>query len=200
MPRPSNRASLLRTGGELLASGSFNATGVQQITDAAGVPKGSFYNYFSSKEAFGIAVVRHYVEASVELLEAILIDEGGTPLERLQQLFARWLEREREERFARGCLAARLCQELAETHPDLREAAEAYFRQVQRILAEVLFEAQQAGELSPELDPDELAGFLYNSWQGALLRMKAARSDRPLQQFRDTAFRLLLRPSSGPPA
>ncbi len=56
----------------------------------------------------------------------------------------------------------------------------------------MLFEAQQAGDLDARHDPAELAGFLYHAWQGALLRMKATRTDRPLQQFRQVAFGVLL--------
>lgn len=196
MPRPSNRETLLERGTELLADAGFTATGVQEITDAGGVPKGSFYNYFRSKDEFGIEVLRRYAQERFRQLEAALVDADGTPIERLQGLFDQMIDASREGGYARGCLAGNLCQELAGQNPVFREEIDAFFRQTQRYITEVLFEAQQAGELTPDEDPDELAAFLYNSWQGALLRMKATGSDRPLQQFRRIVFDRLLAPGS----
>lgn len=193
MPRPSNREHLLQTGQEILHRG-FAATGVQQITTAGGVPKGSFYSYFPSKEQFGIEVMRRYVLEHGRAIEAILVDGEGTPLQRLATLFDRLIEREREGGFARGCLAGNLAQELAGVDPAFREELELALRQLQRHFTELLFEAQQAGELDAAEDPDELAAFVYNAWQGALLRMKAAGSDRPLHQFRTVVFGRLLAP------
>src|SRR6516162_9493212 len=63
MPRPPNpevRRRLLAAGLDLVHARGFSASGVKDITDAAGVPKGSFYAYFPSKEAFGVAVLEHY--------------------------------------------------------------------------------------------------------------------------------------------
>lgn len=195
MPRPSNRDHLVQVGQELLHGAAFAATGVQQITDAGGVPKGSFYNYFRSKDEFGIEVLRRYARELGEQVEGILVDGEGTPLQRLRALFDRFIEQAREGGYRRGCLAGNLAQELAASSPAFREELEQALRQIQRQLTELLFEAQQAGELDASEDPDELAGFLYNAWQGALLRMKAAGSDRPLLQFKAVAFGRLLRPA-----
>lgn len=194
MPRGrGNRERLLEAGRELFASRSYHATGVQQITDAAGVPKGSFYNYFRSKDDFGIEVLRRYCGNRADEMEALLVAAEGEPLERLRHLFERTIDAQRESEFAHGCLAGNLAQEVGASDPGFREALETYFRSVQSQIAEVLFEAQQAGALSPAVDPGELAGFLYHAWQGALVRMKASRTDRPLRQFQEMAFEHLLR-------
>lgn len=194
MPRPSNRDHLLETGQELLHRAAFATTGVQQITDAGGVPKGSFYNYFRSKDEFGIEVLRRYVQGYGEGLEALLVDGDGTPLQRLATLFDRLIEQQREGAYRRGCLAGNLAQELAGVDEAFRDELELSLRQIQRQFTELLFEAQQAGELDAAEDPDELAAFLYHAWQGSLLRMKTSGSDRPLQQFKSVVFRRLLVP------
>jgi TetR/AcrR family transcriptional repressor of nem operon len=194
MPRPSNREKLLQLGQDLLQTGGFTATGVKEVTDAGGVPKGSFYNYFRSKDEFGVEVLRRYGRIRSAQLEASLVDAEGAPVERLAALFDGWMDQEREGGYATGCLAGNLGQELAGRNPVFREEIDQLFRESQRYITEVLFEAQQAGELSTDEDPDELAAFIYNSWQGALVRMKATGSDRPLQQFRRVIFAQLLRP------
>ncbi|XWK70806.1 TetR family transcriptional regulator C-terminal domain-containing protein [Tunturiibacter gelidiferens] len=42
-------------------------------------------------------------------------------------------------------------------------------------------------------DPDALAGFLLNSYEGSLIRMKAEKSDKPLENFLHFAFDVLLK-------
>ena len=81
MPRPANpetRSRLLQKGGDLVSTRGFNATGVQEITAAAGVPKGSFYNYFDSKEAFAVAGLTEYWDTVVAEYGAIL-NQGRKP-------------------------------------------------------------------------------------------------------------------------
>ena len=60
MPRLNTREEIVQAGLKCLVEKGFNAVGVQEITDAAGVPKGSFYNHFESKEALGVEIVERY--------------------------------------------------------------------------------------------------------------------------------------------
>ena len=63
MPRPANRLvreNLLSAGLALFHAQGFNAVGIKEITDTAGVPKGSFYSYYGSKNAFAAAVLGRY--------------------------------------------------------------------------------------------------------------------------------------------
>lgn len=62
MAKPHVREEILAAGLETLHNRGFNATSVQDITEAAGVPKGSFYNHFASKEELGSAFVAAYAE------------------------------------------------------------------------------------------------------------------------------------------
>src|SRR5262249_24318548 len=62
VPRPGLREQLLAAGLATFHERGFNATSVQDITDAAGAPKGSFYNHFESKEALAAEAVRRYAE------------------------------------------------------------------------------------------------------------------------------------------
>src|ERR1700748_215627 len=91
MPRPATpetRSRLLEKGGELVSIRGFNATGIQEITAAAGVPKGSFYNYFDSKEAFAVAILAEYWDSVVDLYGPILTDSQTPPLSRITRYFA----------------------------------------------------------------------------------------------------------------
>ena len=178
-----NRERLVRAGLQLLHEQGYCATGVQQIADAAGVPKGSFYNHFASKQEMARAVIALYAEELWAELQEALLDADGRPVDRVNRLLASQLENARRDRFARGCLLGNLCQELAGSTDGIRQEIEQALRRVQGVYAEVFFEAQQAGELVDGGDADQLAGFLYNAWQGALMRCKATRNEVPLREL-----------------
>lgn len=178
-----NRERLLRAGLSLLHEQGYHATGVQQIADLAGVPKGSFYNHFGSKLELARAALNLYADEECEQLEQALLDASGRPVERLARLLNVQVETARRRRFASGCLLGNLCQELAGFDNGLRSDLEQAMRRVQGRYAEVLFEAQQAGELGEGAEADALAAFLYNAWQGALMRCKATRSDAPARDL-----------------
>jgi len=193
MARGKNRNHLLDVGLKLLRERGFNATGIQEIADAAGVPKGSFYNYFPSKEAFAMAVLEIYGESAANQVCETLDAAGGSPLQRVRSLFEGQRERLAQTGLSEGCLAGRLAQELAGEHPCFRQPLERTFQRMSGCLAATLREAQGAGEIDPDLDAEALASFLVTSWQGALLRAKSTGSDAPLRLFSELALGSLLR-------
>jgi len=79
------REALLRAGMLMLTESGFIRSGIDPILKSVGVPKGSFYHYFSSKEAFGLAVLARYRRYFEAKLDGFLLDEAFSPLERLQR-------------------------------------------------------------------------------------------------------------------
>src|ERR1700761_5312508 len=81
------RERLLEAGVQTFSKSGFNGCSVQDITEAAGVPKGSFYNHFESKEALGAAALEHYwTDGACDRLQ-ILTRTDLPPLERLRTYF-----------------------------------------------------------------------------------------------------------------
>ncbi|MCP3168378.1 TetR/AcrR family transcriptional regulator [Myxococcus qinghaiensis] len=187
MPRVSVREKLLAAGLETLRTQGFNGCGVQDITDAAGVPKGSFYNHFDSKEALGAAVVDQYMRASSADL-ALLRDTSLTPLRRLRAYFAAQVESLVAGRFECGCLLANFAAELADHSPLIRERVAASFTEWSLRLEEVLLEAQEAGEVAKDVSPGMLATFMLGAWEGAVLRSRVEKGRAPLDAFLRLAF------------
>ena len=107
------RDHLVASALEALHRQGFNGSAVQDITDAAGVPKGSFYNYFESKEALALEVIDRYGE-EVRALTGVLSDESLSPLERLRRYFALVATKFAARSYERGCLIGNLSNELAD--------------------------------------------------------------------------------------
>ncbi len=197
-PREKNdtRLRLIEAGAEIIHRQGFSGTGIQEVLDACGVPKGSFYHYFKSKEAFGLAVLDHQAERMTANLGPLLCDASRPPLERLRAFFDAFLARFSDPAQTvclAGCPIGNLVQELAPTNPAFRVRLDAIMGGLERLLADQLREAQAQGGLSARLDPEEAARFIAASWQGAILRAKAAGNAAPLARCRDFVLDELLR-------
>ncbi len=172
---------LLAAGYLLFSQQGYNATGVQQIAEQAGVPKGSFYNHFDSKEAFAVQIVRHYEAAMEKAWADALNDAPSDPLAALHHLFAHFV-RHHEAAACPGCLVGNFAAEVSESSPACRAVLGAVMRQWRERLAHMIERGQQAGQIRQDVDAATLAGFFWDAWQGALLRMKVAHSSRPLKE------------------
>jgi TetR/AcrR family transcriptional regulator, transcriptional repressor for nem operon len=193
MGAPSTREHLIEVGLERLRSTGYTATGVKEILDLAGVPKGSFYHYFPSKEAFAGAAFQRYAEGEADRAKRILGDSAVAPLKRLRQYFEELVSVYGQRAEISGCLVGSFSLEVADHSPMLQAQLKAVFGLWQKGIAEVLREAVKRSELARSTDPDRLAEFLLNSYEGALVRMKAEKSDGPLDTFLHFAFDVLLK-------
>ena len=187
------REHIIQTGAELILRNGFQATGINTVLDSAGVPKGSFYYYFRSKNDFGLAVIDAYAEAYRERLDATLGDHSRTPLERIRLYFDTAVGDVAASHYSKGCLIGNLGQELAAQNDAFRERLNDVFAAWEQRFRDCISEGQQQGEIAPEIDPTEAASLLLSGWQGALLRSKLTRSSEPLTCFRNLLFSRVFR-------
>ncbi|MBM9614809.1 TetR family transcriptional regulator C-terminal domain-containing protein [Desulfobulbus rhabdoformis] len=191
---PDKKTEIIEQGTELIAMNGYNATGIEAILRRAGVPKGSFYHYFSSKEDFGLAVIDQFAEQYETKLDSFFNDPKFPPLERIRNYFEQSLKQMTDNQFTKGCLIGNLGQELADQNERFRERLETIFQQWKDRFALCLSQAQQRGELSSALQPDGLADFILAAWEGVILRAKVMKSPDSIRNFIDTLFTTVLRP------
>lgn len=186
MARPSLRQRIVDAALERFLAQGFNGCSVQDITDAAGAPKGSFYNHFKTKESLALEVLDRYCQAR----PAILCDQNLPPLERLRRHFEGMADRHEQSGFADGCMIGNFGVDMAGSSPDMCVALNRAFDLWAATIALVLEEAGHSKESAVEL-----AGFLVNAWEGAVIRMRILKSRAPLELFLKMAFdRVLARP------
>jgi TetR/AcrR family transcriptional repressor of nem operon len=166
----------------------YNGCGVQEIVDAAGVPKGSFYNYFKSKELLALEVLGNYAKGSHR---EMLADESVPPLERLRNHFEFLASRYAGLGYNKGCLIGNFAAETSENMPQIREALSRSLGNWTDAVAAAIRAGQADGTIRPSLDASEAARFLINSWEGAVVRMKVVNNREPLDDFLAFAFPLL---------
>lgn len=180
---PDTRAALIRCGMEILTEQGFMSTGIDSVLKRVGVPKGSFYHYFDSKEAFGQAVLESYASYFAHKLDHWFLQDAVAPLQRLQNFVEDAKAGMARYQFCRGCLVGNLGQEVAILPEGFRLQLEAILCTWQHRLASCLRTAQAAGELAAEADCDELAAFFWIGWEGAVQRARLTRDNAPLDVF-----------------
>lgn len=196
MAKPDVRERLLTAGLETFHRRGFNGCGVQEITEAAGVPKGSFYNHFASKEALGAAVLDRYWQQRAGPTLRILEDIGVPPRERLRRHFAAMAGNMAERGYTAGCLIGNLGAELSDQSELVCERLAAVFAGWAAAVETCIRLAQQEGEIPADCDAGVLAAFLINAWEGAILRAKVDKKAAPFEEFNEVVFGKLLATAS----
>ena len=185
------RETILAHGQRLMASKGFSAVGLNEILTAASVPKGSFYHYFASKDAFGEAMLDAYFDTYLGELDDILSAPGQTMAERLTRYWNVWQDTQSFADCQGKCLAVKLGAEVA----DLSEAMRLSLKRGVTALAERLARAIEAGvaegSLSVDGSPQETAESLYELWLGASIMVKIVRSPQPFVTAMATTRKIL---------
>lgn len=187
MPQPSAREKLIDAGLRTLHRQGFNGCAVQDITDAAGVPKGSFYNHFPSKEMLGVEALERWWQGSASR-RAILSDESFSPVERLRRHFRSLSESVRRNKFEKGCLIGNFSAELPDQSRPIRNRLATIYAAWTRAIESCVREAKRAGQLRGGADPAAVAAFLVTAWEGAVLRAKVDKKGTSLDQFDQVVF------------
>lgn len=188
------RALLVRTGLAVLTEKGYSAVGLDEILRRAGVPKGSFYHYFSGKEAFASQLIDAYGRYFAAKLDRWFLDESLTPLARFRAFINDARDGMKRHGFRRGCLVGNLGQEMGGLPESFRAQLIAVFEDWQQRTGDCLLAASRAGEIDAPLPCDQLASAFWIGWEGAVLRAKLERRSEPIDLFA-ASFLALLRPA-----
>jgi TetR/AcrR family transcriptional repressor of nem operon len=193
MEKKDTRSDIIKIGTELISRQGYNATGIDMVLKEAGVPKGSFYHYFKSKEEFGLAVMDVFADYYSQRMTTLLQETSLSPLTRIRKLLEGSLQRFSNNQCSKGCLIGNLGQEMADQNERFRARLDEIFAVWKQLFAACLQEAQTAQELDSRVNADAMASFILSGWEGAILRAKVMKSPQPLQDFIEVLFKVTLR-------
>ena len=194
MAKQTTRENLIEVGLQLIRSSGYTATGINQVLEAADVPKGSFYHHFGTKDEFVMEVIRRYAAGEQERLEKLLNGPELSPLKKLRRYFKDLIATYgRRGGPIAGCLLGNLSLEISGQNAEIRNLLRQAFDGWQSAIAKTIREAMEKHELPKTTKADDMAALLVNGWEGAQVRAKAEQSDMPLELFFDNAFNVLLK-------
>lgn len=185
------REKILATGQRIMGGKGFSAVGLNEVLAAAGVPKGSFYHYFGSKDAFGEALLEGYFEAYVADMERIFGQPGKNKAVQLEDYFAAWQDNQSFEDCQGKCLAVKLGAEVADLSDSMRSALDRGTAAIIAGMAEAIEAGQAEGSLPVQGDAKALAQSLYQLWLGASIMVKIVRTPQPFANALCTTRHLL---------
>jgi TetR/AcrR family transcriptional repressor of nem operon len=201
-PTPDVRQHILDVAHPLLLQKGFTGVGLAEVLAAAKVPKGSFYHYFGSKEAFGEAVLEAYFTEYLGRTDALLTEASGTAAQRLIGYFDDWLESQTGDDAQSRCLVVKLGAEVCDLSESMRAALARGTRGITDRLARCIEAGRADGSLraapqAKEQDAQGIAVALYQRWLGASLLAKITRDRASLDMaMRDTQQLLGLSPDT----
>jgi TetR/AcrR family transcriptional repressor of nem operon len=174
----STREKILKAALGLFHEFGYNGTSVQDIVSKANVPKGSFYNYFKSKEELAIAASDACYPYALAMLE---LENTSSPVARLRKYFLLTLKEIQRYEYVRGCLVGNFASEITEATPALKKRITQHLDEATRRIAVVVSQAQEAGEIDPGVPSVDLSRFILNSLYGAIFRSKTEQTERPMK-------------------
>lgn len=186
--KQNTKVMLLESGIDIMLEKGYNNTGIMEVLQKTGVPKGSFYYYFESKEEFGLQIINYFYENHVAKKLLPLQDKSISPLNRLRNYYGSMRRLLEDNECRKGCLLENLSQEMADQSEILRNRLTEIAGQSHSLLAECILEAQDVGEISKRFDKNDLAEFFMCGMKGALSRSKLLKSSEPLQTFARLLF------------
>jgi len=187
------RQLILASGRALILGKGFTAVGLNEILTSAGVPKGSFYHYFKSKEQFGNALLEDYFSNYLQQLELTMQDNGSSVASRLLAFFQSWLDSQTSDHTTDKCLVVKLSAEVTDLSETMRVTLKNGTDAVVTRLSDALKLGMAQAEFSSELDASKLTAEIYAMWIGASLLTKVSRTREHLQRAMvATADRLIL--------
>ena len=204
--QPLVKHHILRCGERLIAAKGFVGVGLAEILAAAGVPKGSFYHYFGSKERFGEALLAQYLERYLAQLDALLQpDDAGTPARaRLMRYGSYWTVSQcgiapagtpadgcANEAAGARCLIVKLSAEVADMSEPMRLALRRGTDDIVQRIALCLQQCQNEGAVPAGADTAALALTLYELWLGASLLAKLRRDGSAFEHALQSTEQLL---------
>ena len=169
------RQRILDTGYKLIVSKGFSSVGLTEILQSAGVPKGSFYYYFKSKEQFGEEIIKSYFSEYLLALENLFQPRGCSVYSRLMEYWQRWIETQSDSCADHKCLVVKLSAEVADLSEPMRIALLSGSSQVVQRIARCIEAGIDDGSIVKS-DAAVTAEFLYNMWLGATLMSKLQRN------------------------
>ncbi|MBH3382803.1 TetR/AcrR family transcriptional regulator [Pseudomonas juntendi] len=163
----------------LISKKGFTAVGLNEVLQAAQVPKGSFYHYFGSKDAFGVALLDGYFEAYLNEITAIFADQKLTEMEKLDLYFCRWIENQTGKADSGKCLAVKLGAEVADLSEPMRLALHRGTSKIIDCLASAISRHQLREGLWTRDCAQPTALQLYSLWMGASVMAKIMSNAEP---------------------
>jgi len=186
-----DKQAILEQGERILRKQGYHNTGINQILKECKIPKGSFYNFFNSKEEFGLEVLKLYGDNNLAMMAQFLEVLEESPLQRLKNFYQGFFQEGQAEGYQYGCLVNNFTLEIGGQNETLRQMLDKQYNRFLTMVVECLKEAQAQGEIRVDYTADELGEYIHGHFMGVLNRLKSSKDPRAFDIFYAITFDFL---------
>ncbi len=171
-----NKEDILKVGYEVFRINGYHNVGINQILKESGIPKGSFYNFFESKEDFAQQVIHQYGENNKCWMEDFFENCDLSPIECLKSFYSFMMNLNEEDKYSGGCLVNNMSVEVGHRSDVIGAEANLHFVGWLNVLAMEITKGQDAGEITKNFSALELAEYMHAGFYGVLARTKVTKN------------------------
>ena len=182
-----NKEDILETGYHILRKNGYHRVGINEILKEAGIPKGSFYNFFESKEDFAAQVIDQYGKRNREWISDLMAKDTS-PYTSIKNFYKYLIDLNEQDEFRSGCLVNMMSNETGRLYEKLAKVADDSFKSWLDVIAETIKKGQDSGEITKQYSAYDLAEFLHTGLYGTFSRMKVTRSRDAMDQWYEMAM------------
>lgn len=183
MNKKYDKTDIIEKGIELFRDRGYGNTGIQDILKSCGIPKGSFYNFFDSKEAFALESISHYSKSSLEYLRTLDENADLTPQEKIKRFFIINNENLRKENCKLNCLLLSMTNEISGENNPFAGAISTNIDQMKSYITKWVTQGQTNKSIRDDISPIIITDLLYDGYHGAITRMKYQQNHNALEHF-----------------
>lgn len=170
--REFNEEEALERAMQLFWEKGYEATSLQDLIDAMGISKSSFYETFGSKHDLFIDTIACYIKTIAQGGSAVL-DREPSGRKAIERYFMETAENlAKPNNATKGCLLCNCAVELARHDPAAAPLIARGFRKLENAFHRAIVRGQEVGEIRKNLDPRVLAKFFLTSSNGMLVMAK----------------------------
>jgi TetR/AcrR family transcriptional repressor of nem operon len=177
------KEKIIKISSDLFHKYGYNSVGLSAILKEAGLPKGSFYYYFSSKEELLIEVIQHFVNETI-----VIFNSFPRTIKGLFEFFNAYFDRFESFGYTRGCPIGNFALELSDVNENARQCFISWTqfleKEIKQLLIKEKFDVEEAVRLS---------SFIVSAFEGVMLKAKIEKSKKSLEEFNYFIFKNLLK-------
>jgi TetR/AcrR family transcriptional repressor of nem operon len=186
-----HKEDIIALGAELIRKNGYHNVGINEILKVCAIPKGSFYNFFSSKEDFIEQSLQLYGSKHLELIRSFLDTEEPSPTQRLRNLYEHIINVNDQEGCNSGCLIDNLSVELGGSNPSIAKVIDEQFQEIMLEIAPCVQKGQDLGEITQKFSALYIAEYIQAGIGGAFARMKAQNNRTYLDKWYTMIFEFI---------
>ncbi|RMF15085.1 MAG: TetR family transcriptional regulator [Gammaproteobacteria bacterium] len=189
------REDILQQGVTLLTLNGYHGTGLKALLEALNIPKGSFYHYFDSKEAFAAEAIEYYIDLLLKQFDELIARSGETqPVATIRLAYTLMIKGMEAQGCEHGCLLGNMAAEVGSYSPRFQQALQRAFRNWKHRFVPLLERGQALGQVRADIPAEELADVFWNAWEGSILRMRFEGTTQGLYRTLDSLLLHLFQP------